>query len=144
MGTLECTSYDNSAETDSPSIECPRDSCLFGTRGPCRQAASGVCWPYYFGTSVCPAGTAACATKPVRESNKQALDTKGAPASIAEDSGAYVVTMASQEIAEGTVELTDEPCQNGQSNWGAFCLPLVITLEASSARVLQGTNAMCE
>ncbi len=61
---------------------------------------------------------------------------------VSERAGAeeYIVHVASKEVSKASVHLTPEPCRKGQSSWRAFCLPVVVTLGAPTARTLQGAR----
>jgi hypothetical protein len=140
VGTEECTSFNSPVPTTAPTPVCPPASCFPGTSGPCRQASSGVCWPYYLGTTLCPAGTAACYRVPTSGGHRWFFDAEGSQASVHHGSDSYVVFMRSRECSQGTVHVSREPCKGGQSNWRVACLPVVVTLQAAGARVLQGAS----
>lgn len=140
VGTEECTSFSSPAPSTAPTPVCPPESCLPGTAGPCRQASSGVCWPHYWGTTLCPAGTAACYKVPSSGGHRLSFDAQGSQTSIRDGVDSYVVSMRSRECSQGTVRVSREPCKEGQSNWKAACLPVVVTLQATAVRALQGAE----
>ena len=102
---------------------------------------------------MCHTGTAACSgttsySKSVAAGASASKSTavvtaKGAPMSVDDSTaaGEYVVIVSSREVSKASVHVAAEPCAGGQSSWRAFCLPVVVTLGASTVsnlRTLQG------
>lgn len=130
-GTLECSSYSTTpAPPTSTGGQC--GGCWPGTSGPCQQA-NGVCWAYFAGTTMCPAGTSPCHAS----TNVPALPAPvvcpvdNTPTHVSSWGYGYIIQIVSSLCSGGVIEVPLAPCANAGRN-GGTCLPIVLRLVLSN------------